>query len=49
MSLVLQEIQTLKVKWSKFTNPLLDANKSPKEGVDALIGTMTGEEAAAPG
>lgn len=27
---------------------LLDANKSSKEGVDALIGTMTGEESAAP-
>ena len=27
---------------------LLDANKSSKDGVDALIGTMTGEEAAAP-
>lgn len=43
-----QRASDFKGQMEQILSSLLDANKSSKEGVDALIGTMTGEEAAAP-
>jgi hypothetical protein len=43
-----QKAADFKNQMEDLLGSLLDANKSSKEGVDALIGTMTGEESAAP-
>ena len=43
-----QKAADFKNQMEGLLSSLLDANKSSKEGVDALIGTMTGEESAAP-
>lgn len=43
-----QKAAEFKNQMEGLLSSLLDANKSSKEGVDALIGTMTGEESAAP-
>ena len=43
-----QRASEFKGQMEQILSTLLDANKSSKDGVDALIGTMTGEEAAAP-
>ena len=43
-----QKAADFKGQMEQLLSTLLDANKSSKEGVDALIGTMTGEESAAP-
>lgn len=43
-----QKAADFKGQMEGLLSSLLDANKSSKEGVDALIGTMTGEESAAP-
>lgn len=43
-----QRASDFKGQMEQILSTLLDANKSSKDGVDALIGTMTGEEAAAP-
>lgn len=43
-----QKAADFKNQMEELLGSLLDANKSSKEGVDALIGTMTGEESAAP-
>ncbi len=43
-----QRAADFKGQMETLLSSLLDANKSSKEGVDALIGTMTGEESAAP-
>ena len=43
-----QRASEFKGQMEQILGTLLDANKSSKDGVDALIGTMTGEEAAAP-
>ena len=43
-----QKAADFKGQMEGLLSTLLDANKSSKEGVDALIGTMTGEESAAP-
>jgi hypothetical protein len=43
-----QRAADFKGQMESLLSTLLDANKSSKEGVDSLIGTMTGEESAAP-
>ena len=43
-----QKAADFKGQMEGLLSTLLDANKVSKEGVDALIGTMTGEESAAP-
>ena len=43
-----QKAADFKNQMEGLLSSLLDANKSSKEGVDALIGTMTGEESATP-
>ena len=43
-----QKAADFKNQMEGLLSSLLDANKTSKEGVDALIGTMTGEESAAP-